>query len=320
MKSMNRKAVFITLATALIVAMAGGVAVGFFLKKKQDAVKFTPYIDISKLKVNVEKNTREFTLYTVEGISAQTISDDQVKVYLENAGKTYMSNGGVFKAIPATESGRYTLVVENITHEGYSATTTITGLKPVAWDPACVPAIDTTAARVDLKFSKEEYHYAVTGIKVSARENDEIALVLKNKDTGACFVPTQDTSDGTWYHTNLPACASGTYTLQANNLTSGEMSELVDLGGFTQLRTITTPTPAQLEDMYRTNQYQRYESCFNQGYTFVFSGDNIVSNRPHTNREICTNLRIHAWSGIKVLRVQCDCLGRIDKVYIKVIL
>lgn len=319
MKRISHIAVIGIVIAVFAVAVLGGVLSGYLIKKHRQMVLATPVVDISRLKVIKDSNTQDATYYVVEGITATTGTGDPVSLTIHKAEMSFApDNNGSFLSVPSNADGTYTISAINTRRGVKSKDLEISGFYREPWDPTSVPTIDVSRVRVSSVVGINEYHYTITGIGVTVKAQSDVSVYIKNKDNGD-ILPAKMEADGTWSVPNVPATVSGTYLVYGCNVSDETVSESVPLNKFPIIKRIETPSPSQLEQMYRDGNYDRYNGCFRQGYSFVFTGGPIIGLTPHTNQEICTQLRIHAWDDVKVVKVDTDCIGRIVKLYVRVV-
>lgn len=320
MKNMSLGAVIGIASAVFAVAVGGGVLSGYLVKKHRLEVLSTPVVDMSGMKVLREKNRQDATYYAVEGITATTGTGDPVNLVIHGYGLSFSPDkNGRFISVPSNSDGIYFVSASNARTGVKAKDLEIRGFSREPWDPACVPSVDVSGARVLSVVGVSEYHYTLVGVRVNIKPGADVKVYIKNNDNGDVLQGNRNSADGTWTVTDVPATDSGAYVIYALNVSDETESEEVEINGFRVIRPVQTPSPAQLEHMYRTGDYDRYSGVFLPGYSFVFSGAPIIGLRPHTNQEVCTQLRIHAWDNIRVVRVETDCLGRISRVHIRVI-
>lgn len=123
--------------------------------------------------------------------------------------------------------------------------------------------------------------------------------------------------------TDIPAAAAKTYYLRAQNVATGDFSEVCPVEGFVQLQMYKKITKAELDQMF--NVVKEYERVPKDFLSRISGSLKITANglsqdaRQITKiAQIFNNLSVGVWQSVVVEDIRYDAQGRMNVLIIKV--
>ena len=185
----------------------------------------------------------------------------------------------------------------------------------VAEEPAkgAVPVIADVS--VPKRGTTGKYGFSVMA---EVQTSDQLLYVIYSDSE--CLVEVAKSLDGKF--SEIPSVSSAKYYVRVQNLTTKDLSEIVEVSGFVPITMYEKITKAELEKICNSGDFGTAPAKFNHrimtGCQIVPQGMNSEERGVSTVADVCQKVMMGVWKSVTVENIEYDSQNRMKKLVLKV--